>query len=231
MVTSSEERVVACPACKANLEFEHDHIGPRVCEECDAQVWLFDDVAPVSVLNDTEAVPPACWRRTEVDREVVGCSAGGVLGVLAMIFALAWTGIWVGLVVWTLVQYFSNKGTPDPLTRLLWRLVLLSPFLGFSAVFILLSLSVLIGWVEVRVGLDRAEVVRGYRPFLRCRTFIPETVEYVAVRQTPRTSKAENSYEIELGLDRPFRFGSTLPHERRQWLAEATTDLVFRVRK
>ena len=165
-------------------------------------------------------------------------SIGGAVGML--LIAAFWNGIvsiFVALALSSTLALMSIQTPawfPGPVmngrtmgagvTVFLW--VFLLPFIAIGLALIAGFLSCLAGKTEVRIRYSHGELFNGIGRFGFRKRFTPDAVKDVRIEETPwQTNKGRQHHKSEVVLEmiegKPLKLGSSLPEDRRQFLAAA----------
>lgn len=117
------------------------------------------------------------------------------------------------------------------ITIFLW--LFLTPFIAVGLAMIAAFLSCLAGRTEISIRDWQGEIFSGIGPFGRRRKFKTEHVKNVRIedkqwRDSDGDRRSSTNILIELTEAKPLKFGSSLTHERRQFLAGALRKAILK---
>ncbi|MGZ8900760.1 MAG: hypothetical protein ACXW3Z_11745 [Limisphaerales bacterium] len=190
---------------------------------------------------DLTRPPKGTWHRASGLGTVIGAShrsVGGAIGALA--FAAFWNGIVSIFVAVALASTLALLGVPRPgwfpapvmnggamgvgITIFLW--LFLTPFIAVGLAMIAAFFSCLAGRTEIQVKDWQGEVFSGVGPIGWRRKFKTEMVKDVRIddkqwRDSDGDHRRNTQVLNEMTEGKAIKFGSSLNHERRQFVAAA----------
>ena len=231
-----------CPDCGQPIPPDDINVkeGVGLCRACGALSRLADIVNQPPIDPDSLTTPPAgCSYEQQPSGTLIVRASHRALGTAmgALALCLFWNGIVSVFVLVALAGLYthfigplpawfpvprnateSDFGPDKPWGTTLFLCIFLIPFvlvgLGMIAVF----LGSLIGRVQVLVAGSDGRVRTGFGPFNYTRRFDPSKVTRVTAGQTSYQVNNQNRPLIRLEADRPIKFGSMLPEDRRNWM-------------
>lgn len=231
-----------CPNCGQPIPPDDINVkeGVGLCRACGALSRLSDIVNQPPIDPDSLSTPPAgcSYEQQPGGTLVVRAShraLGTALGALAL--CLFWNGIVFVFVLFAVAGVYTHfvgplpAGFPIPRSSkdgnlgpdmawgtTLFLCIFLIPFVMIGLALIGVFLGSLVGRVQVLVSGSDGRVRTGFGPFNYTRRFDPSKVTRVTAGQTSYQVNNENRPLIRLEADRPIKFGSMLPEERRNWM-------------
>jgi hypothetical protein len=234
-----------CPKCKNVIRSDDINVVTDValCRVCNLSCAL-SEVAHGNGIDpnlDLSRPPKGAWQRSTGLGTVIGAShrsVGGAIGALA--FSLFWNGIVSIFVALALSSTLALLGVgrpswfPKPImnggaigwgtTIFLW--VFLTPFIAIGLAMIAAFLSCLAGRTEATIGDWQGEIFTGVGPIGWRKKFKTDQVKSVRVedkqwRDSDGDRRSSTQITIEMKEGKPLKFGSSLPKDRRQFLAGA----------
>lgn len=234
-----------CPRCGGAIPANDIHVGKDIafCRPCNA-VHSLSSLARDAVLDegvDLQQPPAGCWRRSEVSGEVIGGSHRSLGTAVVMCgVMLFWNGIvsvFVTLAVaatvrllgvdlpgWAPVPKMNGEIMGVGMTVFLW--LFLTPFIIIGLGLLYAFLDALAGRTEVRIGQGQASVTTGIGPVGWTKRFATSAVKGVRLDdQTWRDSDGDSQRKTKIVVELPdggkVSFGSSLPEQRRRFVAAA----------
>ncbi|MEI7728891.1 MAG: hypothetical protein WCO56_04940 [Verrucomicrobiota bacterium] len=241
-----------CSQCGQTIPAEDVNVARNVayCRACNLAHPLSEMVCDPGFDPQVDmAHPPAgTWYRKDGMQQIIGAShraLGTALGALGI--SLFWNGIVSVFVLLAISATLKHLGITAPdwfpipkmnggpmtvgMTLFLW--LFLTPFMVIGAAMIGAFLSSLMGRTEVRLQGNEGAVFTGLSVIGWSRRF--KIGEVKAVRMEDASSydrsgrrQDKTNILIELNDGKLIKFGSSLPEERRQFLAAATRKTLVR---
>ncbi|HEX7861237.1 MAG TPA: hypothetical protein VF773_12970 [Verrucomicrobiae bacterium] len=233
-----------CPKCRAVLPSADINVTADVafCRNCNLAHTLSGLAQGTGISTEVNLhQPPAgTWKQATALGTLIGAShrsVGGAFGVF--LFAAFWNGIVSVFVVIALSSTLSLLGVSTPewfpapkmkgggamgvgMTVFLW--LFLTPFIAIGLALIGAFLSCLGGKTEIRVRDYDGEIFSGIGALGFKKKFKREAVKDVRIedrqwRDSDGDRRRNTHIVIDLLEGKPLKFGSSLPEERRQFLA------------
>lgn len=234
----------ACSRCKRTIAAQDINVAQDLayCRPCN-QAHKLSDLVHGSELPEPDVTrPPAgAWYSRTGLGAVIGVShrsVGGAIGALAI--SVFWNGIVSVFLFLVVSSTFNLLGVPVPdwfptpkmngqpmgwgMTLFLW--VFLTPFILVGLAMIGAFLSALAGRTEIRIQQGHGVIFTGVGPFGWRRRFNPQLLKDVRVNdESWRDSDGDRRRRTEIMLEmedgKRIRLGSSLPEDRRNFLAAA----------
>lgn len=150
-------------------------------------------------------------------------------GIVSVFLSLAVAGLWANLVGplpdWMPIPGGIREGkpvmndAPMPLGMTLFLCLFLVPFVLIGTGLFFGALMALLGRVKVLIDQDDSFVSTGIGPLAWKRRFDAASIQAVRFFNTRGDAESAGKSTIQLIGDKQIEFGSTLPAERREWLA------------
>lgn len=239
-------RAPICPGCGQPIPLDDINVARDValCRPCNA-VHVFSDLVSDSTPDpdvDLHQAPKGCWHRQTGMGEVVGASHRSLLMALPMLgIALFWNGIVSVFVLLAVASTLHLLGVQVPewfpaprmngetmgvgMTIFLW--LFLTPFITIGAWMIGGFLSCLAGVTEVRVDRGMVNIATGIGPLRWNRRFQASDLKKIRIEQSHSSNGSEKKQIVaELQGGRSLKFATTMPDERRKFLAAAADKII-----
>lgn len=234
-----------CPKCRQVIPGDDINVGADVafCRGCNIshQLSVIGRGSGIDPKIDLTRPPKGAWQRGSALGTVIGAthrSLSGAIGAFA--FAAFWNGIVSIFVALALASTLALLGLPRPawfpapvmnggaigagMTIFLW--LFLTPFILVGVAMIAAFFSCLGGRTEVQVREWQGELFTGVGPIGWRRKFKTEDVKDVRIedrqwRDSDGDSRRSTHILLEMTEGKPLKFGSSLSHERRHFIAAA----------
>jgi hypothetical protein len=239
-----------CPKCGGVIPGDDVNVANDVafCRSCNVAQPLSALLRDAEIEQgvDLNRPPPGVWRHSDGSGAVTGAthrSLGTAVGLLAI--SLFWNGIVSVFVLVAASATLHNLGISVPswfpapvmndspmsagMTIFLW--LFLTPFIVIGTVMITAFLSALFGRTEMRISGSEAVVFVGIGPLGYRRRFDPHSVRRVSIERGEVRSSQGNAKEyiiVETKEGKRIKFGTSLPEERRKFLAAAVRNDIAR---
>lgn len=240
-----------CPKCSQVIPNGDINVANDValCRACNL-AYKISDLARGSGIDpnvDLSRPPAGVWKRSSGLGTIIGASHrafGSAIGIF--LFAAFWNGIvsvFVGLALastlallgiqppgWLPLPISKGSAMGVGMTIFLW--LFLTPFIVIGVVMIVAFLSCLAGKTEIRVRDWQAEIFQGIGPLGRTKKFKTELVKDVRIedqqwRDSDGDRRRNTHIIVELTEGKPLKFASSLPAERRQFLAASLREALL----
>jgi hypothetical protein len=186
-------------------------------------------------------------------RVVVRASLRSFAGAIGLgVFALFWNGIvsifvtvvitgWYTKLIGPLPAWVpspsvsqnngpSQTGPQMATSELIFMTLFMTPFVLVGAGVLFATLACLFGSVRVIIQGERGRVRTGIGPLSFGKTFDALNVKSVAIGASTMKQNNRQQPQIVIEADRPVRFGTGLPKERRAWMVAALRKLLVESR-
>lgn len=204
-----------CPQCKASIDSDDVNVTSDVahCRACGSTFRL-------SSLMETNTTPPkttsGAWDTSDGMERRIGASTRSPIAFFLVPFMCVWSGFSLGGIYGT--QIVSGKFDPS---MSLFGL----PFVMGTLIFGTITLMAVFGKVEVALRGDDGEIFTGIGNIGWRRRF--QVSEFTNVRELEWSTRNGNRGGIALEGARRLVFGTTIPTERRYFVAQSLRN-VFR---
>lgn len=226
---------VTCSDCRVDIPPADIDVGEGVayCRACGVRHRLADMLLGAEAgIRSMETPPPGCRMEADGEHTSVRVRAGTIsaslMGLLFTAIFGGCTSFFVLMVVaatmllttgaipaWMPAHAASGAaqfGTSMGMIIFLW--LFMTPFVLASLVLLWISLTCLVGRVEVRICDDRGVVLSGFGPIVWRRRFDPRRVK--SVRSNGRTHVSPIVLELE--SDKTMQLGSDITNTRAAWM-------------
>jgi len=234
---------VICRKCRGEIPPADVNVGEGVafCRACQTLSRLSDIVKESEIPDvDLNLLPRGCQVIDNGVQTIVRASARSFRGAAGALFIVCfWNGIVSVFVLVALAgtihhifgsvpTWFPGPSTVGksgqsitsmPLGMVIFLWIFLTPFITIGLFMIGVLLTSVVGRVEVRFDADAGMVFTGCGPFGWKRRFEVSEVESITLGETTWKQDDETKPVIVIDCGRKIRFGSTLPDERRNWMA------------
>lgn len=240
-----------CPKCHAVIATEDINVSADIafCRACNLAHKL-SSIAHGSGIDptvDVEKPPAGTWKRSTGMGTLIGASHRSIAGAIGtFFFAAFWNGIvsiFVALAVASTLSLLGvrppnwlpapmSKGSPIGVGFTVFLWLFLTPFILIGLAMIGAFFSCLAGKTEVRIRDWQGEIFTGVGPIGRTRKFKTEAVKDIRIedkdwRDNDGDRRRNTNIVIEMTEGKPIKFASSLPDDRRQFLAAAMRAIVI----
>ncbi|HSU57347.1 MAG TPA: hypothetical protein VLT36_25115 [Candidatus Dormibacteraeota bacterium] len=243
-LTSALSVTPTCPRCKHSIPSEDVNVATDVafCRNCNLSHRLSSLTLGTTVDEnvDVSRPPSGTWFQRMGNGVAFGAthrSLGQAFGLL--FFTLFWNGIVSVFVMFALASTLQHLGIPLPhwfpsptsrghsiplgMTVFLW--LFLTPFIAIGLSTVAGVLSCLAGRTEVRIDGQQVSIFSGVGPVGFRKRFPASDVEDVRIEdkrwRNNDGATGRNTQIVVETKQKPFKFGSMLSAERRQFIAGA----------
>ena len=241
-----------CPKCRAVIPADDINVAADIafCRPCN-NAHTLSQIARGNGIDpdlDLSRPPSGAWKRANALGTIIGASHRSVAGAIGTFaFAAFWNGIVSIFVSLALASTLSLIGLPLPqwfpapkmngssmglgMTLFLW--LFLTPFIAVGLAMIAAFFSCLAGKTEIRVRDWDGEIFTGVGPIGFRKKFKTESVKDVRIddrqwRDSDGDRRRQTNIIIELLEGKPIKFGSSLPEDRRLFLAASLRHAVVK---
>lgn len=234
-----------CPKCRAVIPIDDINVAADVafCRACHLAHVLsgLSRGTGIDPNIDLSRPPEGTWKRNATIGTIIGASHRSVAGAVGIfLFAAFWNGIASIFVALATSSTLSLMGITPPhwfpaprmndatmtvgTTLFLW--LFLTPFIAIGLAMIAAFISCIAGKTEIRLRDWEAELFTGIGTLGFRRKFKPKSVRDVRIddrhwRDSDGDRRRSTRIVIELLDGKPIKFASSLPDDRRQFLAGA----------
>lgn len=233
-----------CPKCRAVIPADDINVSANVayCRLCHLAHSLSALAGRGGGINpelDLDRPPVGAWKRSSPLGTIIGAShrsIGSAIGIF--LFAAFWNGIVSVFIALALSSTISPLGItlpdwlPTPrmnnstmtvgMTIFLW--LFLTPFIAIGLAMIAAFISCLFGKTEIRLRDWEGEIFSGVGSLGFRRKFKTDAVRDVRIdddhwHDSKGRQRNKTQVVVELIEEKPIKFASSLPEDRRQFLA------------
>lgn len=240
-----------CPKCSQIIASADINVSADValCRICNLASKLSELTRGTGIDPniDTTRPPAGTWKRATALGTIVGAShrsIGSALGIF--LFAAFWNGIvsiFVGLALASTLNLLGvpplgwlpapvSNGSPIGIGFTIFLWLFLTPFIAIGLLLLAAFFSCLAGKTEIRIRDWQGEIFTGVGWVGLTKKFKTELVKDVRIEdQHWRDSDGDRRRNVHIIMEmtegKPLKFASSLPDERRQFLAATIREAVL----